>query len=295
MADTRPIVFVGPSISQEEARRTLPAAEFRPPIRRGDLDCIAPGSVVGVVDGLFADTLAISPGEIREAIGSGVAVYGAASMGALRAAEVPGVIGVGRVFEMYRTGVIERDDEVAVMVHPDTHEALTEPLVNVRFAVERLVRTGTLRREDGAEIVEAAKALHYTDRLYSKILARSRLAGNRDLEDIIRLLETFDLKHDDARLLLETISTAQAPARRRRDERSPYVPRGNNAHKRAKLHETGAAAITVWESGDTVSFAELVRFLKLTGRFEQYARNAIARMALAGDPLEPLRRTRAAA
>src|SRR5947209_1003668 len=111
MPITRPIVFLGPSISLEEARRTLPRADFRPPIRRGDLDGIAPSAVVGVIDGLFAQTLAISPGEIREAIGNGVAVYGAASMGALRAAEVPGVIGVGRIYDMYRTGAIERDDE----------------------------------------------------------------------------------------------------------------------------------------------------------------------------------------
>src|SRR5436305_8306237 len=93
------IVFVGPSIPLARARLSLPDAEYRPPIRRGDLDGIAPGAVVGVIDGVFAQTLAISPGEIREAIDSGVAVYGAASMGALRAAEVPAVVGVWRIFE----------------------------------------------------------------------------------------------------------------------------------------------------------------------------------------------------
>src|SRR5688500_13179185 len=96
------IVFLGPSLPAQLARRLLPDGDLRPPIRRGDLDGIAAGAIVGIVDGLFAQTLAISPGEIREAIERGVTVYGAGSMGALRAAEVPAVIGVGRIFEMYR-------------------------------------------------------------------------------------------------------------------------------------------------------------------------------------------------
>jgi len=107
----RPIVFVGPSI---------PLA----PIRRGQLDDIPSGAIVGIIDGVFAQTLAISPGEIRHAIDRGVVIYGAASMGALRAAEVPKVIGIGRIFEMYSTGAIERDDEVAVVFDSDTHRPL---------------------------------------------------------------------------------------------------------------------------------------------------------------------------
>src|SRR5262245_47591797 len=106
---TCPIVFVGPSIPVALARRTLPHAEYRPPIRRGDLEHLSAGRLVGIIDGVFAQTLAISPGEIREAIDRGVIIYGAASMGALRAAEIPRVIGVGRIFEMYRAGAIERD------------------------------------------------------------------------------------------------------------------------------------------------------------------------------------------
>ena len=87
--------------------------------------------MVGIIDGVFAQTLAISPGEIREAAVNGIDVYGASSMGALRAAEVSSVVGIERVFEMYRTGLIDRDDEVAVLMNPDTQEALTEPLVNI--------------------------------------------------------------------------------------------------------------------------------------------------------------------
>ena len=145
----RPIIFVGPSIPLDLAKRTLPHADYRPPIKRGDLADIPSGAIVGIIDGVFAQALAISPGEIREAVDGGVAIYGAASMGALRAAEVRKVIGVGRIFEMYSTGTIERDDEVALLFDPDTHNPLTEPLVNVRYAVERLVRSATLSRRRG--------------------------------------------------------------------------------------------------------------------------------------------------
>jgi ribosomal protein S12 methylthiotransferase accessory factor len=281
----RPIVFIGPSMSLERAELTLPGADYRAPIRRGDLEGIPPGSVVGVIDGLFAQTLAISPGEIREAIDRGIAVYGAASMGALRAAEVPPIVGVGRIFEMYRSGIIDRDDEVAVLINPETYAALTEPLVNVRFAVERLVRSGTLSRDDGKAIVEAGARLHYTERTYPTILSHSKLAGNRDVDDIIQLLQTFDLKRDDAQLLLETVSTAKAPQPHPSGTRAPYVHRAAEKHKRVNVREPSEAPVTVWESGDSVSFSELVRFLKVTGKFETFARNVIGRMAAAGTPL----------
>jgi ribosomal protein S12 methylthiotransferase accessory factor len=280
-----PIIFVGPSIPLARARQTLPRADYRAPIRRGDLEGIPPGTVVGVIDGFFAHTLAISPGEVREAVNCGVAVFGAASMGALRAAEVPTVVGVGRIFEMYRTGLIERDDEVAVLLDPDTHQALTEPLVNVRFAVERLVRTGTLNREAGAEIVDVCARMHYTERTYRNILAHSRLAANKDVDDIIQLLQTFDLKRDDAQLLLEIISTAKAPPPRPVVARVPYVMRTADDYQRVKVHEHSGAPVMVWESGDSLKFSELVLFLKVTGKFEAVARNAIARFAAAGTPL----------
>ncbi len=78
-------VFLGPSLPLDQAKAILPDAEFRPPIKRDDLTAIPAGSIVGIIDGLLAKSLAISPGEIRDAIDHGVHAYDAASMGALRA------------------------------------------------------------------------------------------------------------------------------------------------------------------------------------------------------------------
>ena len=49
----------------------------------------------------------------------GIHVFGSASMGALRAELCPfGMVGVGRIFEAYRDGELEDDDEVAVIHGP---------------------------------------------------------------------------------------------------------------------------------------------------------------------------------
>jgi ribosomal protein S12 methylthiotransferase accessory factor len=176
----RTIIFCGPSISHASAATIAPHAQFRPPIKRSDLDEIDPPSLVAIVDGVFDTERAVSPREIRQAIRRGVRVVGASSMGALRAVEVPEMIGVGRVYEMYRGGQIARDDEVAVLLDRDTDRALTEPLVNVRFAVERLVAEGSLEPGAGQAIVDAASRLHFHDRTYRNILALRRRWGQRD-------------------------------------------------------------------------------------------------------------------
>lgn len=278
-----PIVFVGPSIPLELAKQTLPKAEFRPPIRRDDLDGIPGGAIVGIIDGVFAETLAISPGEIREALERGVSIYGASSMGALRAAEIPDVVGVGRIYEMYRTGAIERDDEVALLFDPYMFKPMTVPLVNLRYAVDRLVRSATLSRDAGHALVEACTRLHYTERTYEAIFQNSALANNHDIEQIVRLLRNFDLKREDAQFLLETLAPLKPAA-----AVSATTMTATGTHPeatRVQLTERTDAPVMVWESGDKVEFAALVRFLKMSGSFERFARNAIARFAAGGTPM----------
>ncbi len=287
------VVFAGPSIDPQAARRTLPHADYRPPIRRGDLDGLGAGDVIGIIDGVFDQSLAISPGEIRAAIERGAAVYGAASMGALRAAEIRAVTGIGRIYEMYASGAIDRDDEVALLFDPQTNRPMTEPMVNIRYAVERLVRSATLPRPDGEAIIAAAEKLHYTARTYPAILRESALAANTDAADIIALLRTFDLKRDDAQFLLETLAaqthwdpagfpsgTAVAPGGAAVPEHAAAGASG----LRVRDSEEADAPVLVWESGDRAGFAELVRFLAVTGDYERHARQAIARMRLSAAP-----------
>jgi ribosomal protein S12 methylthiotransferase accessory factor len=279
----QPIVFLGPSLSFEYARRILPKAEFRPPIKRGDLEGIIAPAIVGIIDGVFGESLAISPGEIRDAISRGVTIYGAGSMGALRASEIPKMIGVGRIYDMYKSGEIERDDEVALLFLPGTFQPMTVPMINLRYGVERLVRSTTLSREDGIALIEACQKLHFKERTYKTIINNSSLAHNKDADDIVKLLRNFDLKREDAQFLLEMLSNLKVP-----------ISDVNSATGRSISQEVLINAISndkkegdilIWESGDIINRNDLVRFLHMTGRFECVVRNTLARFAIAGTPL----------
>jgi ribosomal protein S12 methylthiotransferase accessory factor len=278
------IVFVGPSIPLEIAKQALRNADYRPPIKRGDLETVESGKIVGIIDGVFSQTLAISPGEIRDAIGRGVVVYGAASMGALRAAEIPKMHGIGRIFEMYRSGAIDRDDEVALLFDPYTFKPLTVPLINLRYGVERLVRSATLSKDVGDALIQACSELHYRDRTYTAIFDNSSLSRNRDREEIAQLLRRFDLKREDAFSLIEELAQVDN-SNGNATSAAVAPPTWETSATRVRTTEDSAAPILIWESGDRVQFEDLIRFLKITKLYQSFARNTLGRFALAGTAL----------
>src|SRR5207248_2029284 len=132
-------VFLGPSLSVAAAEAILDA-NYLPPVSVGDVCALVldrePPFAIGIVDGLFEQVPAVWHKEILYAISRNVLVFGAASMGALRAAELHqfGMIGVGNVFAAYRDGIYEEDDEVAVAHAPAEHgyRPLSEAMVNLR-------------------------------------------------------------------------------------------------------------------------------------------------------------------
>ena len=144
-ADDVVVVFVGPSLDRAAVDALLPAAIVLPPICQGQLlsavDRYRPAAVA-IIDGEFSQSLSVWHKEILFALGQGIRVFGASSMGALRAAEcdVYGMVGVGQIYEWYRDGVLVDDDEVA-LVHgseDDGWRNLSWPMVNVRATVDEL-------------------------------------------------------------------------------------------------------------------------------------------------------------
>ncbi|HEY9245535.1 MAG TPA: TfuA-like protein, partial [Candidatus Methanoperedens sp.] len=121
------VVYTGTSITHGDARKFLDA-DYRPPVRRDDIRRIISSGpdIIGIIDGVFFDSAAVAHREIIEALKSGIIVVGGGSMGALRASELDsyGMIGVGRIYEMYKNGVIESDDEVAVTFNAETMEPM---------------------------------------------------------------------------------------------------------------------------------------------------------------------------
>lgn len=162
-------VFTGPTLTPDEVAGVTPSAVIHPPVGHGDLlrGQLLEGDTVVLIDGLYHQQAPVRHKEILLLIERGVHVIGCSSMGALRAAELHacGMIGHGRVFEMYRDGEIEADDEVAVVHGRDADlSSRNTPLVNVRWATEACLAAGVLTSADAADIVAASQALHYTER-----------------------------------------------------------------------------------------------------------------------------------
>lgn len=246
------IAFVGPSIPREEARRLCPGLDVRPPVRRDDLYSERERGAWGflIIDGVFMQNDAVSPREVADVLEDGALVVGAASMGALRAADCwpLGAVGVGLIYRLYRRGVLESDEEVAVAVSGDGSDAaVSVPLVNVRYAMASAVRRRLLDRATARRIVSAAAAIYYPERTWPEVLRRAGASPPGLLEFCARL----DLKRRDAecalarvaRMLGEAEALARRHARRhpgpfRRSETTrerPYDATGGVAPERRRL------------------------------------------------------------
>ena len=221
LCEQRPCVFIGPSLPLDEAR-VLIDADFRPPVRRGDLASLDPARLVVIIDGEFRQSFSVSPNEILRLLDLGGTVVGASSMGALRAAELAafGMIGLGWVFAAYYEGVIVGDDEVALAYCPFGLQALTVPVVNVRHWLGRIESAGLIDAAASARVLRRARQVFYADRTPERLdeVVRAALGPERYAQ--IRgasLAEIDDVKAADARLAL---TSAQRWGKVRQHERS---------------------------------------------------------------------------
>ncbi len=118
----RAVIFAGPSLPPSVAAG-FAGIEWRPPVRQGDiyLAALSSPAIIGIIDGYFEIVPTVWHKEILWAMDQGIHVYGGASIGALRAAELAdfGMTGIGQVYEQYRAGRLTDDDEVAVLHGPE--------------------------------------------------------------------------------------------------------------------------------------------------------------------------------
>lgn len=176
------IVFLGPSAPRDAARAVFDA-DYRPPAAHGDVWRALEETprAIGIIDGVFEQIPAVWHKEILAALDAGVHVFGASSMGALRAAELDvfGMVGVGPIYEAFRDGRWEDDDEVALQHGPAEagYANLSEPMANVRFTLAAARRAGVLDAEREACIAIAAKGIFYPRRSWSAIEIAAADAG----------------------------------------------------------------------------------------------------------------------
>ena len=150
------LIYLGPSLPRIKAQEIFfdaghdIAVFFRPPARQADIvtDLMTYHPTrLFLIDGVFRENLSVWQKELVYALQfPGLkAIYGAASMGALRAAELDylGMTGVGKIYEWYRDGVTEDESEVAVSYAtregPDgpRYYVNSVPLVDIRAGVKQ--------------------------------------------------------------------------------------------------------------------------------------------------------------
>lgn len=203
------IVFTGPSLTHEEARKIL-VADYRPPVARGDVIKALDDDpeIIGIIDGVFHQRPAVAHKEILEALKKDVVVVGGASMGALRASELDdfGMVGIGTVYNDYKNGVIESDDDVAVVIHPETLEQLSEALISMNYTFKRAVDQGVIDEEEYKTLKNTAKSIYYPKRTYNKVFKDSSIEQEKikDLQNFIKSNRT-DVKREDAIEVLKYI------------------------------------------------------------------------------------------
>ena len=209
----RAVIFTGNSISHEDAKKVL-RANYQPPVRRFQLEKFVQKGykVIGIIDGIFFDRAAVGHREIMSALDAGVKVVGGASMGALRASELDthGMVGVGKVYEWYRDGVIESDDEVAVSTNPDTFEPISVPLVNIRETLRAALESGLVSEKEQSALLDLAINTYYQDRSYFGLVkegTRKSLIPEEKGKNLFEFCtkNEVDVKRHDAILVLETV------------------------------------------------------------------------------------------
>jgi hypothetical protein len=199
------VAFLGPSLPHAEARMVVgEECELRPPVKRGDLPSLPEDvALIAIIDGVFHGEAAVGHREILARLRNGTEVVGGGSMGALRAAELHslGMKGMGEVFRLYAGGEIEGDDEVALIFDPEGLEALSEPLVNMRYNLGRAVEGGIIGEGERGEILERLRATFYPRRTIERLLeiAGELLEGASLSRFEILVREDYvDIKKEDA-------------------------------------------------------------------------------------------------
>lgn len=214
---SKTIVFRGPSISAAEVNKYAPGAICLSPVSQGDIltavNEFDPSSIV-IIDGYFETMPAVTHKEIIWALVQDIVVIGAASMGALRAAELQpfGMIGCGEIFESFCDGRLEDDDEVALTHAPRELDFIptSDSMVDIRATLAAAEEKKIITQEIKMDLLYKIKSVYYKERSYD--LCYSFLKEKTDNQEMIERFRNFIIsnkinqKNKDALLALKTVS-----------------------------------------------------------------------------------------
>ncbi len=212
------IVFLGPTLSRRDALDLLDA-HYLPPARQGDVfravRTLRP-RCIGLIDGVFLDVAAVWHRELLWALSEGVHVFGAASMGALRAAELApfGMRGIGRIAAAYRAErwagydePFEDDDEVAIIHAPleAGGAPLSDAMVDLRDTLLEAEAASLIDRGQRDALITTMKRLHFSERGFARLAEAARAIGAGVLADWLPA-NRIQRKRLDAIEMLETMA-----------------------------------------------------------------------------------------
>ncbi|MFD9792509.1 TfuA-like protein [Streptomyces sp. NPDC059070] len=257
-------LFLGPTLPDVTG---LPGIRILPPVAAEDLLRLPlrEGDVVGIVDGYFHQQRPVRHKEILAVMARGVRVLGSSSMGALRAAELDayGMRGVGDVYEDYRSGRIDADDEVALRHGPPEsgYRAMSEPLVNMRATLAAAVREGVCDGAGAQLIVKALAAVPYARRDYRMLPELADRVGmsRQDLAGLGAYCarHAVDVKRADALRLIDLMREPAPTLPRPQVNRTTHLVTWELAARRP--HRPGDTAASASGPGDL----EALRVLQL--------------------------------
>ncbi|WP_313140638.1 TfuA-like protein [Rhizobium croatiense] len=204
------VVFLGPTLSEPQARTYLDAI-YLPPVGCADVvravAKYAPAAIV-LIDGVFGQLPAVRHQEILWAMACGVRIYGAASIGALRAAELApqGMIGHGLIYRWYRRHPLADDADVTVPMAPVAlgSRALGDALIDIRLTLKKAERIGIIQRRLRCELESLARALHFSERSFPKLLAAAE--NNCAATDEIEALKAWMQAGDASRKRIDAVN-----------------------------------------------------------------------------------------
>lgn len=159
------VVFVGPSLSPTE--RGLYEAKgvlVRPPLAQADLLAYADRKqhhTLVIIDGFYREVPSIWHKEILLALQNGHTVIGAASLGALRAAELSiyGMRGVGRIYDWFADQTFLDDADVALLHTPcPDYEPLTVTVADVHAT---FIDAGLGTHPDYQRALRLVRSIHF--------------------------------------------------------------------------------------------------------------------------------------
>lgn len=199
------VLFAGPSLAGLTFE--LGDIELRPPAAHGDLaSAVLQGATaIGLVDGYFDAVAAVWHKEILFALSHGVHVCGAASMGALRAAECApfGMLPIGVIAQSYRDGSRDDDADVGLTHAPAElgYLPLTEPIVDVEATLARLDALGLLQPGERPDLLAYARSLHFSERTLESLFSPAWGERGRELGALYRQHHVPQKQRDALELL----------------------------------------------------------------------------------------------